>query len=113
MTSSAVLKEACEGHPLCVISVLPHILDCQADCRNEYISILLKVGERFKKNQWAWVWAEAMQQHQLEDSLGIGGFGYPVSFFFCLVYFVNMHSSLQNEHYKLKIPIITVFLFKQ
>lgn len=77
LTSAAALKEACEDHPLCVISILPHILDCQSACRNEYTSILSKVGERFKKNRWSWIWAEAMQQPQLEDSLGIGGFGYP------------------------------------
>ncbi|KAG8196475.1 hypothetical protein JTE90_012293 [Oedothorax gibbosus] len=77
VTNSAALKEACEDHPLCVISILPHILDCQSACRNDYINILKKVGERFRKNQWGWVWAEAMAQPQLEDSLGIGGFGYP------------------------------------
>ena len=26
-----------------------------------------------------WVWAEAGAQMKLEESLGIGGFGYPVS----------------------------------
>lgn len=58
---------------------MPHILDCQSACRNEYLDILKKAGERFKKNRWSWVWAEALQQPELEDSLGIGGFGYPVS----------------------------------
>lgn len=77
VTNADVVKEACENHPLCVISILPHILDCQSVCRNEYISILKKVGERYKKNRWSWIWAEAMQQPELEDALGIGGFGYP------------------------------------
>ncbi|KAH0621975.1 hypothetical protein JD844_023799 [Phrynosoma platyrhinos] len=43
-----VLKQTCEAHQLCIISVLPHILD-----------------------------TEAGAQSDLENSLGIGGFGYP------------------------------------
>lgn len=46
------LKEACEEHPLCVVSVLPHILDCQADCRNGYLDILKKMGDKYKKKMW-------------------------------------------------------------
>ncbi|GIX82821.1 protein disulfide-isomerase A6 homolog [Caerostris darwini] len=75
--NSAELKKACEDHPLCVVSILPHILDCQSACRNDYIDILKKVGNRFRKNQWGWVWAEALAQPQLEEALEIGGFGYP------------------------------------
>ncbi|PSN48252.1 Protein disulfide-isomerase A6 [Blattella germanica] len=71
------LKEACEQHPLCVVSVLPHILDCQADCRNGYLDILNKMGEKFKKKMWGWIWAEAGVQPELENMLEIGGFGYP------------------------------------
>uniref|UniRef100_A0A2L2Y0U2 protein disulfide-isomerase n=2 Tax=Parasteatoda tepidariorum TaxID=114398 RepID=A0A2L2Y0U2_PARTP len=77
VTNNEILKQACEDSPLCVISILPHILDCQSACRNEYLDILKKAGERFRKNRWGWIWAEAMAQPQLEDSLGIGGFGYP------------------------------------
>lgn len=77
ITSEKDLKEACESHPLCIISVLPHIMDCQSKCRNDYIKMLREVGEKFKKHMWGWVWAEAVQQPELEDSLGIGGFGYP------------------------------------
>lgn len=71
------LKEACEQHPLCVVSVLPHILDCQADCRNSYLDILNKMGDKYKKKMWGWVWAEAGVQPELENMLEIGGFGYP------------------------------------
>ncbi|GFS76046.1 protein disulfide-isomerase A6 [Nephila pilipes] len=77
VTNADILKRACEDQPLCVISILPHILDCQSACRNEYIDILKKVGNRFRKNRWGWIWAEALAQPHLEDSLGIGGFGYP------------------------------------
>ncbi|XP_067123070.1 protein disulfide-isomerase A6 homolog [Centruroides vittatus] len=71
------LKEACENHQLCVISILPHILDCQSACRNQYIEILNRIGEKYKKNSWGWIWAEALTQPELEEALEIGGFGYP------------------------------------
>ncbi|XP_049861730.1 protein disulfide-isomerase A6 homolog [Schistocerca gregaria] len=71
------LKEACEEHPLCVVSVLPHILDCQSDCRYSYLDTLKKMGEKYKQKMWGWIWAEAGSQPELESMLEIGGFGYP------------------------------------
>lgn len=70
-------KEDCDQKPLCVISVLPHILDCQADCRNQYLNVLKDMGEKYKKKMWGWVWSEAGAQSDLENALDIGGFGYP------------------------------------
>ncbi|KHJ46223.1 protein disulfide-isomerase domain protein [Trichuris suis] len=67
----------CGDHQLCIISVLPHILDCQSKCRNEYIDMLRQAGERFKKNRWGWLWVEGAAQPSLEEALGLGGFGYP------------------------------------
>lgn len=77
LTNTDVLKEACDKHQLCIISILPHILDCQSKCRNNYIKILKDLGDKFKKNMWGWVWAEAGSQLDVEDAFGIGGFGYP------------------------------------
>ncbi|CAB3373415.1 Hypothetical predicted protein [Cloeon dipterum] len=77
LSSNEVLKEACGEHPLCVVSVLPHILDCQSKCRNEFIDMLKDLGEKYKKKMWGWVWTEAGKQPALEDGLEIGGFGYP------------------------------------
>lgn len=45
-------KDACEEKPLCVVAVLPHILDCQSKCRNGYIEMLTSLGEKFKKKMW-------------------------------------------------------------
>lgn len=69
--------KACEGKPLCVVSVLPHILDCDAKCRNKFLATLTEMGEKFKKKLWGWAWAEGGAQPDLEESLEIGGFGYP------------------------------------
>merc|ERR1711974_500665 len=60
--SSDVVGGACEKHPLCVISFLPHILDCDAACRNGHIDNLKKLGEKYKKKDWGWLWVEAMAQ---------------------------------------------------
>ena len=35
------------------------------------------MGEKYKKRMWGWVWAEAGAQMDVEEALGIGGFGYP------------------------------------
>lgn len=75
--SQDVVEEACKEKQLCVISVLPDILDCQSKCRNSYIQILRELGEKFKRNMWGWVWTEAGKQPALEEAFGIGGFGYP------------------------------------
>lgn len=40
-TSQEVVEKACKEAQLCVISVLPHILDCQSKCRNDYIQVLI------------------------------------------------------------------------
>ncbi|MCL4121977.1 UNVERIFIED_CONTAM: hypothetical protein GTU68_058655 [Idotea baltica] len=72
-----VLTKACKDHPICIIAVLPHILDCQSKCRNDYIKTLLKLGDKYKQKSWGWVWSEAVAQSKLEEALDIGGFGYP------------------------------------
>jgi len=77
LTEESVLKAACDDHQLCVVAVLPHIFDCQSKCRNEYITLLKNAGDRFKKQRWGWVWAEAGQHMAMESAFDIGGFGYP------------------------------------
>jgi len=77
ITNDAVMKEHCESKSLCVIAFLPHILDCQSSCRNKYLATLKKMGDTFKKQGWGWLWSEGAAQMDLEESLGVGGFGYP------------------------------------
>ncbi|KAL3113225.1 hypothetical protein niasHT_018379 [Heterodera trifolii] len=69
--------ESCKDQQLCVIVFLPHIMDCQSKCRNDYLAMLRELADKFKRNHWGWVWTEAGQQPDLEHSFGIGGFGYP------------------------------------
>ena len=71
------LDDNCLEKQLCIISFLPNILDCQSECRNEYLTMLKNFAESYKRNRWGWLWAEAFRQQQLEESIGVGGFGYP------------------------------------
>ncbi|XP_023336650.1 protein disulfide-isomerase A6 homolog [Eurytemora carolleeae] len=75
--SDADVEEGCGEHPLCVIAFLPHILDCQASCRNAFLEDLRKLGDKYKKKSWGWLWSEAVAQPDLEASVDVGGFGYP------------------------------------
>lgn len=77
LTEISVLKTSCENKALCIVSVLPHILDCDAKCRNKYVSLLKELGDKYKKRQWGWVWMEGGAQQYVEEALEIGGFGYP------------------------------------
>jgi len=77
LLSESDIESACGEHPLCVIAFLPNILDCQSSCRNSYIESLTKLGDKYKKKSWGWLWSEAMAQPDLEASVDVGGFGYP------------------------------------
>jgi len=77
ITNQAVLDNNCAEKQLCIISFLPNILDCQSACRNQHIQMLKKFAENYKRNGWGWLWVEAFRQQKLEESVGIGGFGYP------------------------------------
>lgn len=77
LTQTSVFETACKEHPICVVAVLPHILDCQSECRKKFIKMLTKLGDKYKQKQWGWIWSEAMAQPKMEESLDIGGFGYP------------------------------------
>ncbi|XP_056420166.1 protein disulfide-isomerase A6 [Hyla sarda] len=72
-----VVKKTCDEHQLCIVAVLPHILDTGAAGRNAYLEVMLKMADKYKKKMWGWLWTEAGAQLDLETSLGIGGFGYP------------------------------------
>uniref|UniRef100_A0A1I8B216 protein disulfide-isomerase n=1 Tax=Meloidogyne hapla TaxID=6305 RepID=A0A1I8B216_MELHA len=77
IVNSESFEAACQDMQLCIITFLPHILDCQSECRNGYLSLLRELAEKFKKSHWGWLWTEAGQQPGIEQSFGIGGFGYP------------------------------------
>lgn len=46
------LQDQCTNNQLCIVAVLPHILDCQSVCRKGYISMLNKVAAKYKNKFW-------------------------------------------------------------
>jgi len=36
-----------------------------------------KMGEKYKRHQWGWLWTEPSKYPELESALSVGGFGYP------------------------------------
>lgn len=77
ITSQAVIDDNCAEKQLCIVSFLPNILDCQSECRNQHLTMLKNFAESYKRHRWGWLWVEAFRQQKLEESVGIGGFGYP------------------------------------
>lgn len=52
ITGEEVFKKQCIDNALCVVAVLPHIFDCQAQCRNDYISVLNNNAKNYRKRGW-------------------------------------------------------------
>lgn len=71
------LESECDTKQLCLIAFMPSLFDCQSKCRNDYIDLLQKLGDKFKRNQWGWLWTESAKHPGLEQALSVGGFGYP------------------------------------
>lgn len=77
LLSEEVAIKACGDKALCIVAILPHILDCDAKCRNDYLAILRELGDTHKKQSWGWVWTEGGAQPHIEQALELGGSGYP------------------------------------
>ncbi|KAI3381784.1 hypothetical protein SNEBB_002037 [Seison nebaliae] len=71
-----MLNKKCESQ-ICIFAFLPHLLDCQSACRNEYISLLITMANKYKRFDWGYMWTEGAHNEELEKSFEIGGFGYP------------------------------------
>lgn len=63
VTSEASVEAGCANQPLCVIAFLSH---CDANCRNGHIEDMTKLGDKYKKKDWGWLWSEGMAQPDLE-----------------------------------------------
>jgi len=72
-----VFTEECRENSICIVSILPDILDTGAKGRNEYLETLRAMGDKYKKRKFGWVWSFAGEQDKLEASLELGGAGYP------------------------------------
>ncbi|XP_072405258.1 protein disulfide-isomerase A6-like [Chiloscyllium punctatum] len=77
MLSEEVLKTTCNHQLLCIIAVLPHISDTGSNGRADYLTLLMKIADKYRKKKWGWLWTESGDQTRLENALGIGGLMYP------------------------------------
>ncbi|KAH7576678.1 hypothetical protein JRO89_XS01G0129900 [Xanthoceras sorbifolium] len=81
LTSPDVMEEKCGSAAICFVSFLPDILDSKAEGRNKYLQMMLSVAEKFKRNPYrqcfCYVWTAAGKQPDLENRVGVGGYGYP------------------------------------
>ncbi|XP_024030414.1 protein disulfide isomerase-like 2-3 [Morus notabilis] len=77
LTGPDVLEEKCGSAAICFVAFLPDILDSKAEGRNKHIQQLLTVAEKFKRSPYSYVWAAAGKQPDLEQRVGVGGYGYP------------------------------------
>ncbi|KAL6136977.1 hypothetical protein ACLB2K_062272 [Fragaria x ananassa] len=77
LTGPDVLEEKCGSAAICFVAFLPDILDSKAEGRNKYLQQLLSVAEKFKRSPYSYVWAAAGKQQDLENLVGVGGYGYP------------------------------------
>ena len=77
LVNNDVMEKNCKAATVCFISFFPHILDSQAAGRNKYIETLKGLAEKFKRKPFAWMWVQGGTHLKLEESMEVGGFGYP------------------------------------
>jgi len=69
--SKKAFDDDCVGKPLCIIGILPNIMDTGADGRNSYIKMMQDAAKKFVSSQWGWMWTEIGQQQKLQDAVGV------------------------------------------
>ena len=50
-----MFAEECREKSICLISILPDILDTGASGRNAYLNTLKELGDKYKKRKWGFV----------------------------------------------------------
>jgi protein disulfide-isomerase A6 len=78
ITSQAVFEEHCkEKASLCLVTVVPNILDGQSKVRNGILATLKELASKYKTRPFSYVWLEAGSQPALEESLLQGNTFFP------------------------------------
>ena len=58
LLDDTVFEEECRQKSICVISILPDILDTGAEGRNNYLKIIKDLGDKYKKRKFGYVMPE-------------------------------------------------------
>lgn len=109
LTDPMVWEDQCTGDgketqakQLCIVAFLPHILDSKAKGRNENIKMLQEIALLYKERPFSWFWTEGGAQPSLEESVSVGGYGYPA--FVALnpskEKFASLKGGFEKEHVK-------------
>lgn len=77
LTGPDVMEDKCASAAICFVAFLPDILDSKAEGRNKYLEHLLSIAEKFNRSPYSFVWSAAGKQADLENHVGVGGYGYP------------------------------------
>jgi len=77
LTDPETMEDSCGGrNHICVLAVLPHILDSGAAGRNKYRDLLAEVSKSFRGTSFSFLWFEVGSQTDLEQKLELT-FGAP------------------------------------
>ena len=72
LVSQAQWAEACAGKTLCVVAVLPHILDDKKAGREARLAALGEAAAKSRGKPFRFLWTEAGAQPKLEAALAVG-----------------------------------------
>ena len=72
LVSQAQWSEACVGKTLCVVAVLPHILDDKQAGREARLATLGEAAAKSRGKPFKFLWTEAGAQPKLEAALALG-----------------------------------------
>jgi len=67
--------DTCEKQ-LCVLAFVPHLLDCQSECRNKYLQSYNDAIQSRGNIPVRFLWAQGGDQYEFEEKLNLG-FGFP------------------------------------
>jgi protein disulfide-isomerase A6 len=73
--SNTQFEESCESS-LCILAFLPHLYDCQSECRNDYLKNYNTAIQSKGATAVRYMWLQGGDNFEFEEKLNLG-FGYP------------------------------------
>jgi protein disulfide-isomerase A6 len=72
LLTQAQWDEACGGKRICILAVLPHILDDSASGRNARIAALTEAASKQRGKPYRFLWTEVGAQPKIEGAMAVG-----------------------------------------
>ncbi|XP_017774083.1 PREDICTED: probable protein disulfide-isomerase A6 [Nicrophorus vespilloides] len=79
----------------CIITFIPLLLYCDADCRSNVLGDLNETSKKYNTRSWIWLWSEYQDQGDLEQVFSIQESQHPI------VLVLNVHGS---SYFKVEYP---------